>query len=443
MPTEKYYQIGLTISRLCDSILNDSLPSLIMNEPTKSKFLNWEAASRDTIDVKRIYIDMAEDLVSGIMLSQIVYWHLPNKRGESKMKVTRDNELWIAKSFSEWIHECRLSKKQARRAIEHLEELGLVVTAVYHFAGKPCTHIRIEWDTFFDKFSFIVNNVNTPQSVEEYWDKVNEKDGRSVTRSTTKEVNDQKGNLPLSNFTPVVKYQKGTLQSTLKDVCYTESTTETTSSQTFFAEEPQQALVKPIQLPITDLKTLDSKESVLQALGRLVPFAIDSDTQLRTLTTKDITNFKRDCKKHKTACTCLHTYEIIPYKLLNEITNILASGAVDWAREGKHATKLVRSLITLKYTMEDILYCMAWAYQTEQFKFYAISSTSVSKLMPKFLDLKRTDQLKDSLSLKPRESTHDRNWRELQKNKEEIINNAARDTKEFAIKHGITARPKL
>ena len=47
---------------------------------TRQEFIAWEQVSRDTIDVKRCYVDIAGDLVAGILLSQIVYWHLPGER---------------------------------------------------------------------------------------------------------------------------------------------------------------------------------------------------------------------------------------------------------------------------------------------------------------------------------------------------------------------------
>ena len=53
-------------------------------------FLLWEHASRDAIMVKRVYIDMAGDVIAGLMLSQIVYWHLPNDEGKTRLRVEVD-----------------------------------------------------------------------------------------------------------------------------------------------------------------------------------------------------------------------------------------------------------------------------------------------------------------------------------------------------------------
>lgn len=115
---------------------------------TIDRFLLWEQSSRDSIDVKRIYIDMAGDLITGIMLSQIIYWNLPDKAGQTRLRVNRDGRLWLAKSYKDWWAEIRLSEKQARRAIARLKELGLIATSVWKFAGVPTTHIAVNWDNF-------------------------------------------------------------------------------------------------------------------------------------------------------------------------------------------------------------------------------------------------------------------------------------------------------
>ncbi len=117
------------------------------------QFLLWEAASRDTIDFKKIYVDITGDLIAGLMLSQIIYWHLPNRDGESKLRVERDGYQWLAKAQHEWWAECRLTAKQVRRARKIMEEKGIIATAVYKFGGAPTTHIRIKWNTFLNLWS--------------------------------------------------------------------------------------------------------------------------------------------------------------------------------------------------------------------------------------------------------------------------------------------------
>lgn len=120
---------------------------MLNNEWTE--FLLWEAASRDTIDFKKIYVDMAGDLVAGLMLSQIVYWYLPSsKDGRSKLRVCKDSYYWIAKARADWWDEIRISVSQADRALTILEDRGIIVTHIYKFSGAPTKHVRVNKDKF-------------------------------------------------------------------------------------------------------------------------------------------------------------------------------------------------------------------------------------------------------------------------------------------------------
>ena len=118
------------------------------------EFLQWEQSSRDTVDVKCIYVDMAGDIKAGLLLSQIVYWYLPGKSGNTKLRIEKyDKEAgcakeWIAKARHEWWDEIRLSPRQVDNAIKKLKEKGLVETKVHRFHNMPTTHIRLLIDTF-------------------------------------------------------------------------------------------------------------------------------------------------------------------------------------------------------------------------------------------------------------------------------------------------------
>ena len=113
-----------------------------------NRFLLWERSSRDTIEVKRAYIDMAGDLVAGIVLSQIVHWHLPSRDGRTRLRVKRDGHLWLAKGRADWWAECRVSPKQADRALALLAEQGLIEVRLFRFAGAPTKHVRIVPEAF-------------------------------------------------------------------------------------------------------------------------------------------------------------------------------------------------------------------------------------------------------------------------------------------------------
>lgn len=112
----------------------------------KNDFLIWEQASKDTIDFKKVYVDVAEDLIAGLLLSQIVYWNLPNKEGKTKLRVKIDGELWLAKGREDWWEEIRISAKQFDRASKILIEKGIIEKKLKKFDGLPTIHIKLNFD---------------------------------------------------------------------------------------------------------------------------------------------------------------------------------------------------------------------------------------------------------------------------------------------------------
>lgn len=121
-------------------------------------FLRWEHASRDTIDFKKIYVDLAGDLAAGLLLSQILYWHLPDKQGRTRLRVKHQGFYWLVKARWEWWDEIRLSPRQVDRAVEVLRQRGLVETKVRRFNGKPTIHLRLCYDLFLQALETTQNN---------------------------------------------------------------------------------------------------------------------------------------------------------------------------------------------------------------------------------------------------------------------------------------------
>lgn len=123
------------------------------------EFLLWEQATRDCIDVKKIYVDMADDLVAGILLSQIVYWNLPDKEGKTKLRVKKDDVLWLVKGREDWWDECRIKPRQFDTAFKKLEEQGLVEKKIFKFNGDPMIHIRIIWENFLPRLQELLHQL--------------------------------------------------------------------------------------------------------------------------------------------------------------------------------------------------------------------------------------------------------------------------------------------
>ena len=81
-----------------------------------------------------------------ILLSQILYWNMPSKEGQTKLRVRRDGELWLAKAHKDWEAETGINEHTARRSIERLKKEKLIATKVMRFGGNPTVHIRVVWE---------------------------------------------------------------------------------------------------------------------------------------------------------------------------------------------------------------------------------------------------------------------------------------------------------
>lgn len=109
------------------------------------EFLEWERKSRETIDFKMIYVDVANDLIAGLLLSQIIYWFLPDKNGQSKL-TKKDGKEFLVKKRSDWYDEIRITEKQYDRAISILEKKRIVKTYIQKsnfYDGGTVPHIEL------------------------------------------------------------------------------------------------------------------------------------------------------------------------------------------------------------------------------------------------------------------------------------------------------------
>lgn len=92
----------------------------------------------------RAYVDLVDgDVPTALMLSQIVYWHLPSASGKRKLQVRHGGEYWLAKSAVHWREEIGVTPKQAYRSTKVLIGKGLIETCTKKFAGSPTVHVRL------------------------------------------------------------------------------------------------------------------------------------------------------------------------------------------------------------------------------------------------------------------------------------------------------------
>jgi hypothetical protein len=124
------------------------------------EFVKHEKASRDTIDTKRAYIMMAGDIAAGVLLSQIMYWHLPGNDTPTRLTVEHEGHLWLAKKRHDWWDEICMLPKQFDRTVKTLEKRHLVKTKLFRFDGSPTKHLRVIWDVFLEVYDAIISKEN-------------------------------------------------------------------------------------------------------------------------------------------------------------------------------------------------------------------------------------------------------------------------------------------
>jgi DnaD/phage-associated family protein len=185
-----------------------------------------EQNSRRGVFVDLTYIDMAEDLNAGILLSQIIYWNSFDDFGNEKLRVNINGKMFLAKSKKDWYEEIRLSKKQLERSEKILKEKGIVKIEVKKFSGNPTNHYWLDWARFLELEDLILSSEKNSQldtktdqnhektgsqaSVSAECDKrvqtkvqkgsnVCDKRGQTLTETTTKKLEDDE-----EAFSPII-----------------------------------------------------------------------------------------------------------------------------------------------------------------------------------------------------------------------------------------------
>ena len=116
---------------------------------TKEEFLLWEKRSRDTIDFKKIYADVAGDVLAGLLLSQIVYWHLPTAKGVTKITTTYNDKEYLVKQAKNWWDEIRLTIGQYKGAIKILQNKGIITIEAHKsmfYQGVRASYIWLNFE---------------------------------------------------------------------------------------------------------------------------------------------------------------------------------------------------------------------------------------------------------------------------------------------------------
>ena len=139
-----------------------------------NEFLQLKSIERQRVNFEMIYVDMTGDLISGLLLSQIIYWFSPDKNGKSKLRVTYKGKRALAKARNEWFDEIRITAKQYDKAIKILERLKIVEVVNSMFDAKRTPFIMLNDEHFMDSYSSnLINASVLPKSKDRYSHKVN------------------------------------------------------------------------------------------------------------------------------------------------------------------------------------------------------------------------------------------------------------------------------
>lgn len=134
---------------------------------TVDSFVIWEASSRDTIDFKKIYVDVADgDFMAGFGLSELIYWILPNKRGESKLRIEREGKKWIRISYDEWLDRTGIKEDAVRRIYKVLKELDLIEVKLFRFNGSPSVHVWVDVGVLVARLNSVMARMESGKSPE-------------------------------------------------------------------------------------------------------------------------------------------------------------------------------------------------------------------------------------------------------------------------------------
>lgn len=212
-----------------------------------------EKNARKGVFIDLTYIDMAEDLNAGLLLSQIMYWNSIGDDGNVRAKLIKNDKTWIAKKKSEWHEEVRLSEKQVRRAEGILKKKGLVDIQLWKFNGDPMNHYSLNWTKFFElEQQVLLGQIESDQRAETSDTNALEGESKSYPQAEDS-VTDQRAETTLT---------KGQIQplpngSNDTDLSGVSSNTEITSYTTTESTAEKDSSISTPSIPVDDIKEPD------------------------------------------------------------------------------------------------------------------------------------------------------------------------------------------
>jgi len=134
-------------------------PNIIPNSETL--FLSQKHLTKffaNSYSVNRFLVDACEGKKNpAAILSILVYWSSTSKNGQSRLRIIKKGEYWIAKTDEDWWKECRLTVSEARKAVKYLEDNGWIEKRKFKFKGAPVCHYRIRQEEFAKRLDSLMS----------------------------------------------------------------------------------------------------------------------------------------------------------------------------------------------------------------------------------------------------------------------------------------------
>jgi len=125
-----------------------------ITEYKNKEFLSFQAWRKDsrTVAFKGIYVDLVNgNHKAALLLSQIIYWFLPDANGQPKLQVKRNGKYWLCKHRNGWWDDLRINEDQYDDLVRLLESLGFVERCRILFANKVTCGISLNVKYLFKK----------------------------------------------------------------------------------------------------------------------------------------------------------------------------------------------------------------------------------------------------------------------------------------------------
>ena len=116
-----------------------------MNQNEVYQLISSITGQKNILTVPREFINYTGDIVSALLLNQLLYW------------TPKTSDGWIYKTYQDWEDEISFSKYKVNKAAKILKELDIIETIVKKAENSPTVHYRLNTEKFIESFLNFLN----------------------------------------------------------------------------------------------------------------------------------------------------------------------------------------------------------------------------------------------------------------------------------------------